>query len=309
LESQEVEDGWSFDEVLIVLNEPLSEAEQSIKKLRSWMDGPGEGKPVRRVVVEPIKGIPYARNRALHEAAGSWLAFIDDDCVARPQWLEALTRAADDFSAQAVAGGWQIVPQGKPSPWIPRGVWGSKIYVLDGVEASEGQAIPLAYTRNVLFQIPRKAEGNCALEFDPSLAETGGSDVLFFRTFSEAGNKIVFWPNAQVEEFFDDDRLRLRWHLRRRIRNAQSKLRRNANGERRFNLQAGGRQVVASLSKQPVLVSTMISFSRDPSLRRLIGAALLRSSVIVGVLLHLIGLEYLEYSSTWKWRTFRRSAL
>jgi succinoglycan biosynthesis protein ExoM len=310
LENQDVDDGWRLDEVLIVLNEPLSEAEQSIKKLRSWMGGLGDGKPVRRVVVEPTKGIPYARNRALNEAVGSWLAFIDDDCVATPQWLLALTRAADDFSAQAVAGGWQIVPQGQPSPWVPSSVWGPKVYFLEGADAREGQVIPVGYTRNVLFRIPKRASGDLALKFDPSLAETGGSDALFFWTFSDAGNKIVFWPNAHVDEFFDGERLRLPWHLRRRIRNTQSRLRRaRLTGERRFNLYGGGWQLFVGLSRLPILVFVLGFLPRNPSLRRAIGRSLLNASVIAGVLLHYIGLQYLEYSSTWKWRTLRNSTL
>ena len=46
-----------------------------------------------RLVVEPEKGAGPARNRGVSVAGGEILAFIDSDCVAEPDWLEAGVRA------------------------------------------------------------------------------------------------------------------------------------------------------------------------------------------------------------------------
>lgn len=49
-----------------------------------------------RLVVEPVKGAGPARNRGVAAAQGDVLAFIDSDCVAGPQWLEAGLAALED---------------------------------------------------------------------------------------------------------------------------------------------------------------------------------------------------------------------
>jgi len=38
-------------------------------------------------VEEPRRGIPYARNTGVRHASKDIVAFIDDDCVASPDWL------------------------------------------------------------------------------------------------------------------------------------------------------------------------------------------------------------------------------
>src|SRR2546425_6789214 len=43
-----------------------------------------------RYVVEPNAGISHARNRALREARGEYLAFLDDDAWAEHDWLHNL---------------------------------------------------------------------------------------------------------------------------------------------------------------------------------------------------------------------------
>ena len=255
-----------------------------------------------RVVVEPTQGIPYARNRALCEARGEWLAFLDDDCEVTTGWLSELTECANVSLAQAVAGGWEIAPEGNPSSWVPSGVWGPKAYVLDGVEARAGDELPVAYTRNVLFQIDKDPRGRPTHLFDPGLAGSGGSDALFFHEFVQAGNKIVFWPEAHSKEYYGDERLTLAWHLRRRIRNTQSRLRRAPKtGEKRFNLHGGAGQLLADLLRLPILLVSLAFFPRNPSLRKAIGRSLLKAAVVLGVMLYYLRLHYFEYSSSWKW--------
>jgi cellulose synthase/poly-beta-1,6-N-acetylglucosamine synthase-like glycosyltransferase len=48
--------------------------------------------PFVRYVLEPQPGLDIARNRALREATEDIVAFVDDDAMPDPRWLESLTR-------------------------------------------------------------------------------------------------------------------------------------------------------------------------------------------------------------------------
>lgn len=43
-----------------------------------------------KYVYEPVRGIPHARNTAIHNATGDIIASIDDDCVADENWLKTI---------------------------------------------------------------------------------------------------------------------------------------------------------------------------------------------------------------------------
>lgn len=58
-----------------------------------------------RYVREPARGLDFARNRALREARGTYVAFLDDDTVADAGWLDGLRAAlADQPDAVVLTG-------------------------------------------------------------------------------------------------------------------------------------------------------------------------------------------------------------
>ncbi len=58
-----------------------------------------------RYVTEPLQGLDFARNQALHEASGEMIAFLDDDVVVEPGWLAGLAEAfAENPDAGAFTG-------------------------------------------------------------------------------------------------------------------------------------------------------------------------------------------------------------
>jgi GT2 family glycosyltransferase len=61
--------------------------------------------PDVRYVCEPARGLDFARNRALREAHGRYVAFLDDDTVADPGWLDGLRRTLADQPDAAVITG------------------------------------------------------------------------------------------------------------------------------------------------------------------------------------------------------------
>jgi glycosyltransferase involved in cell wall biosynthesis len=56
------------------------------------------------VIRERVPGLTRARNLGARAARGGLVAYLDDDAIAEPQWLEALVREFDDPRVAAVAG-------------------------------------------------------------------------------------------------------------------------------------------------------------------------------------------------------------
>jgi hypothetical protein len=151
-----------------------------------------------------------------------WLAFIDDDCIPNEVWLKDLIETAIQLQADAVAGAWELRPEGELSRWLPDYVFGPKVYEVEGIEVRDKHPLRTAYTRSVLFDVSSESlVSRRGLRFDTTRAELGGSDVLFFDKLRAEGGKILFSSSSKVVEFYSGDRLRVRWWFWRKYRNAQ----------------------------------------------------------------------------------------
>lgn len=82
-------------EILVVDNAPSSDALEQLVRARY---------PGVRYVREDRPGLDWARNRAIAEARGEFLAYIDDDASADPGWLAALVAAFDRPDVMCVTG-------------------------------------------------------------------------------------------------------------------------------------------------------------------------------------------------------------
>jgi GT2 family glycosyltransferase len=82
-------------EVLVIDNAPSTTDTQDMVK----------GFPGVEYVLEPVPGLDFARNRALRDARGSIVAFIDDDAVPASDWLENITSVFAESERIAVCTG------------------------------------------------------------------------------------------------------------------------------------------------------------------------------------------------------------
>ena len=62
-----------------------------------------------RYVREPRGGLDFARNRALAEARGTWVAFVDDDVLVDAEWVRTFERLASEPDEVAAVTG-QVLP-------------------------------------------------------------------------------------------------------------------------------------------------------------------------------------------------------
>lgn len=81
-----------IDEVIVIDNGPDAETEKAAREAEA------------RYVAEPRRGYGSARNRALAEARGDVLYFLDDDCVAEADWAERLWDAIESGRADLACG-------------------------------------------------------------------------------------------------------------------------------------------------------------------------------------------------------------
>ncbi len=165
-----------------------------------------------RCVAEPQAGASHARNRALAEARGEILAFLDDDVWVEQQWLMGLMEVFDTKAADVVAGKvtlwWQAVE--KP-PWLTHRSEHLLSSVDYGQEVRElftgGEAISanLAVRRCVLqdvssFRTDLDRQGRTVL---------AGGDTYFITQSLKTGHRMFYAPRAAIRHWVTPERVTL----------------------------------------------------------------------------------------------------
>ena len=192
------------DEVVIADNDASGSAKPVVDAFEA------AGGPFRLVyAIQPERSISVTRNLTVQLASGVWLAFVDDDERAPPEWLERLMRAARAHAADGVLGPVEPqVPDDAPA-WIRRG----KFY--DWPHLATGAVVPPSHLRfgNVLLAGGplRKLRG----PFDPAFGLSTGEDGDMLMRLMEDGAKVIWCDEAPVFEPVEAQRLSMRWLLQR----------------------------------------------------------------------------------------------
>ncbi len=159
---------------------------------------------------EPERGISQARNATLRAASGRWLAFIDDDEMADPDWLVRLYETARSCKAEVVAG----TVLGRFSPDAPP--WMIRAGLHDKHPAPTGRPMADGWTCNALVLSDAVREHQ--VHFDPAFSRTGSEDSDFFQRLKRHGYRIVGCREAVVREDVPTDRATVRYLMRRSVR-------------------------------------------------------------------------------------------
>jgi glycosyltransferase involved in cell wall biosynthesis len=161
------------------------------------------------VVHEPSRGLSVARNRALaasRQAGASHVAFIDDDELPHPAWLEALHAALADKRAAAAIG--PVVPifESQPQSWLPL------VAYADARGPRQG-FVDDGYTCNMICAL--SAIDANGLRFDERFNLTGGEDTFFFKQLRERGLRVAWAEQAIVYSVIPRHRMSAGWLWRR----------------------------------------------------------------------------------------------
>jgi glycosyltransferase involved in cell wall biosynthesis len=142
--------------------------------------------------VEPQQNISRARNKAIENARGDFIAFIDDDEIPTQDWLLTLFKA---FNAHVVDG-----VLGPVKPYFDEGApkWVMKGKFYDRASYPTGLVIDWTKGRtgNVLLKKGIFAPGEQA--FNPEFHRAGDQD--FFRRMIEKGHVFIWCDEAVAYE-------------------------------------------------------------------------------------------------------------
>ncbi|MFK7740154.1 MAG: glycosyltransferase family 2 protein [Planctomycetota bacterium] len=199
-------------EILIVDNASTPE---NAAGLRDW----AARHPDRvRYIEAPIPGLNLARNVGIEHARGELLAFLDDDALVQPGWLEAF-RSAFETDAKAWALGGRIV-----SGWpTPRPAWLDAERELFLSAFDRGDSVCELhfddYPRGANMAFRREAFARCGT-FAACLDRRGKlllsyGDIEMCYRIEQAGQRVLYVPDAEVEHLIRGDRLSPEWFDRR----------------------------------------------------------------------------------------------
>ena len=196
-------------EILVIDNAPADEATRQMVRQKF---------PAVRYVREPASGPAFARNRALIEARGAVVAFLDDDAVAHRGWARALTQELEDERVAACTGRVEALALETEAQRLfeanggfSRGV--ERLHLpRDAKRPLHGLPAPLiAWAVSVgsgcSFAVRRVAAletGGFDPALDPGAPSPGGEDLDMLWRLLSVGHAVVYRPDA------------LAWHEHRR---------------------------------------------------------------------------------------------
>ncbi len=177
------------------------------------MHAEGYSHPLTGITVSE-RGIPHARNAlvaAAVSAGARWIAFMDDDQVAHPGWLNELLAAAGKANADVVGSAVKNDFDGPVSPRIRGAALLRSDDQLDGI-------VPIVLgTGGVLISLDRLQQLGDR-PFNGAFALSGGSDSELFHRLRKNGTRFARAIRSVVYETYPSSRLTLRWLLQRSLR-------------------------------------------------------------------------------------------
>jgi len=166
-----------------------------------------------RYVYESGAGSSYARNRAVEEARGDFILFIDDDAVAEPEWAAELLGEIEQRQLDVVCG--LVLPRWSIAPpqWL-----GPSLYVrlavhdqtrIAAASPSERDTIHNYFSANAGFRrrtFAKYGQFRRDLGVKEGNPMSGEDTELFARIITEGGT-VGFTPRARVHHLIPPERM------------------------------------------------------------------------------------------------------
>ena len=205
---QSPNEAWEF----LVIDNASSDATPDLLAAFNWRPAGVEV----RIVREKKLGLSNARNRALTEARGEYIVFMDDDETPDRAWLTAYEQAIREHQPDALGGRIDVFFEDGARPhWLPDELLGFLGRLNHGEErwlTERGTPIfggNFAFRRNVFERL-----GN----FDVRLgrqgtANIGGEDTEIYRRLLEHSCRVRWVPQAIIHHRIQTPKLRRGYFL------------------------------------------------------------------------------------------------
>jgi len=189
-----------------------------------------------RIVREDKLGVAHARNRAVQEAQGEYLIFLDDDETPDADWLVTYEFLIQERRPDAFGGRIEVMFESERPPWLTDELLGFLGHLDYG-----SQPLPLTalntpcYTGNFGFRLSTcQAVG----VFDTQLgrrgnANNGGEDVDFYRRLVVSGFTVWWAPEALIYHRIQATKIKRSYFLDLHYRQGRMEaIRRRGSGSR-----------------------------------------------------------------------------
>ena len=180
---------------------------------------------VKLIFNETNRGLAYSRNLGVKYAEGEIVAFIDDDALPYPNWLEEIVNTyEEDEKVGGVTG--EIVPlwENDSMSWFPKELWW--IISCSYVAIPMKQEVRNGIGTNMSFK--KKIAEDVGL-FNTNLGKKGEKWILSeevelcIRLREKTGKKIIYNPDVKVKHKVYPYRLKIRNILKRAFYDGYSK--------------------------------------------------------------------------------------
>ncbi len=265
----------AFD-VIVVDNDALGSAAAICDSFK--------GRLSLRYLVEPERGIARCRNRAVAASDSRFIAFIDDDDEAAPDWLASLHRAAIESGADAVFGPVSFRFAEEPPAWMRQSVY------RDPPAMAPGEPLSWYRSRTNNAYVRRASLPDAVAPFDVGLDLVGGEDIDLFARMAARGARLVAAADARVFEYREPSRMTARWLARRSFRNGGSMAHIEWRNRRGLPLAADAVLAAARFAGLALAALPALATSRAAALDRW-----LRSLESLGRAAWALGFVYPEY--------------
>src|SRR5260221_2910305 len=160
-----------------------------------------------RYVLETEPGLSAGRNRGAHEAAGNYIAYVDDDARAVQGWLSSLLASFLKLQAACIGGPVNLDWEGDPPKWFPFRYlslftyldYGPEVLLLNEQAKNRYlQGANMAFRRDLIVNDGFMFSTNIGRKKNDLLS---GEETEVIDRLLEAGQPVYYLPDALV------------WHL------------------------------------------------------------------------------------------------
>jgi len=175
-----------------------------------------------RYILETRQGVSHSRNTGWQNSRGKYVAYLDDDGVAKENWLENILSLAESYKNRPFAGtGGHVFPIWEiPLPW----------WLIPEIQ----QYYSVFNLANKQFTLTKKNERTlpgCNIMYLKSSVEkyggfntnlgrkynnlVSGDETFLNKTLINDGYLLIYEPNIQIKHHVPKSRIRFSWLVRR----------------------------------------------------------------------------------------------